>query len=201
MTEFRLNLIRDRVPDVRRRRARYRGMLIYLGVVGLVLVFVLGGATARLVRAAGLRAEIRDLERTFRAEAGQEGGIRARALELEDELARRYVTLQAVDRRLAASVRAAAVLRELALSLPAGVSLRSLQVNEREGTLSLDLLVQGLAVEETTGPSDLLARWQDNMVLAAPLKHLAYQGSQLESPGQQSDVVWRFSGRLSRGGG
>jgi hypothetical protein len=47
-------------------------------------------------------------------------------------------------------------------------------------------------------PSGLMARWNQDTALRARLQGITYLGGSRQSNGERSDMVWRFSGRLSR---
>lgn len=194
--EFRINLIRGQVPSASERRRRYRLMVLYLGVAGVLLAVAMGSASKRLVEARGLRRQCQEIEDRFRSERGGGEGIPNHARELDQRLAKGVSALRSVERQLATDARPARLVRALALSLPSGVSLRRVVLNGEDQSVLVELLVFGGGAGQDAGASDLLETWSRDAAIADQVKNLAFLGSQLEGNVGRSDMVWRFSGHL-----
>lgn len=201
MIEFRLNLVRDRVPPPRQRRARYWAMVGYLAASGLVLVACVAWACTRLLQAEDLRAQSLRLEATYAEDRGGGESIPDGAQRLYRRLSAQIEGLRAADRQMEAAIRPARWLKGLALSLPPAVSIRKFALDGESRTVTFELLVLGGSPERDAGPADLLADWQRDAAVTRGLKDISYLGSQIEPAGDRSDVVWRFSARVVGGGG
>lgn len=198
MIEFRLNLIRDRVPSAQTRRRHYWLMIGYLAVSGVLLAITTGMATQRLLAAAHLRTERAQLEAGFRNEHPTGDSIQEFYRDILDQLGRQKGMLQAVDARLRGDLRFAAMLRSLAQSLPSGVSLRSISVNPENKSIQVELLSMNADGERASSPSDLLARWNQDAAIASQVREWTYKGSQSEGGQGRNDRVMRFDGQLQR---
>lgn len=202
MIEFRLNLIRDQVPTPAQRLLRYRLMMLYLAVTGLVLVVSALLASQRLVQAGALRAQSQHLEALFgRGREGSGDGLITGATRMKNRLSAQSKSLQASDQLMARDPRPARLLRAMVLSLPPGITVRMFSINREDRSVNFELLAIGGGEEGSRGPTDLINDWQKNADLSAELNEINYTGSQVEGVGGRSDVVWRFNGRLAKGGG
>ena len=196
--EFRLNLIRAQVPSLQRRRARYGSMVAYLAVSGALLALVVGLSTTWLVQAAAGRADIAALDRGFAARHVARPGIVQHAAWVENEMGGRIAVLRAVDRQLAGRPRLGSLLYRLARSLPFDIGLKSLTIDANAETVAFELLVPAVHAEAGLGPSDLVAQWNQDAALNGYVTGIAYVSSQRQSNGERSDLVWRFSGHLTK---
>lgn len=202
MIEFRLNLIRDQVPTPAQRVLRYRLMMLYLGISGLVLVVSVALASQRLVQASALRAQSQHLETIFgRGREGSGDGLVTGASRVKNRLAAQAKALQASDQFLARDPRPARLLRAMVRSLPPGITVRMFSLSREDHSVNFELLAIGGGEEGQGGPTDLINHWQKDEELSAELKDINYTGSQVEGVGGRSDVIWRFTGRLAKGGG
>lgn len=199
MNEFRLNLIRDQVPDKARRRMRYGAMLLYLGIAGLVLAMAVGLASGRVAQAMEFRDQSRRLEKAYAASHEGQGDIRPGALRLQSRLAAQLVSLKAVEERLASDARPARLLRALTLSLPAHMSLHKVTLSAEEKMVAFELRLLGSGSDNSIGAPELMSRWQQDPAITAEITQLAYLGSQTEKAGANGNMILQFSGRLEKG--
>lgn len=202
MIEYRVNLLRGRVPSPAQRRNRYWAMIAYLGVTGLLLVVSLGFATARLLDARRLRQQSSVLEERFLATHEGEANIRSYAWKLHRQLTGQQTAIQAVDRQLQADVRLAPLLKALVFSLPPGAILRqfSLGGENQITTVTFEVLIAGGYTSQMGNPADLLARWGQSADISDQIKGLTFLGSQVEGIMSSGDTIWRFSGTLTGSG-
>ena len=198
MHEFSVNLIRDRVLSPLRRRVLYRVMVAYLAVSGAALAATIGFVTSQWVGARNLRDELDEMERGFARSHPQQSGIAASAAALAAATAHRIGLLRSVDRQLAGRAQPTRLLYHLVLSLPSGITLQTFALDATERSVTFDLLVPGTKAEAESGPSELVARWNQNAALGAQIGGISYLGSQRKSNAEKTDVVWRFSARLAR---
>ena len=201
MIEFRINLIRDQVPSAGERRQRYRLMVAYLAVAGVLVVLSMGLASSRLQEARVLRQQRDQLESRFLADHPGADSIRGYAQQLDRRMARDVVALRDVEQQLTGDARPARLVRALVLSLPTGVSLRRLTLNAEEQSVLIELLVFGGTPEQEADPSRLMGQWARDPELSRQLKDVAFLGSQLEGNVARKDKLWRFTGHLNRKGG
>ena len=201
MAEFQLNLIRSLVPSREQRRLRYRIMVGYLALSGLLLIGAVWLASARLVRIGVLREQARKLEQVYARNYEQPGGLAAGSARLYDQLSEQADCLRAVERHLAGDIRSAPIVRAFFLSLPAGVCMRRLELNREDQAVLIELLALGDTAAAGENPQDLLGVWPTRPELAEAMHQFSYLGSQIEGVGERSDTVWRFSARLKDGGG
>lgn len=199
MIEFRLNLIRNQVPDAARRRQRYRAMLVYLGLTGVALVGAMGLASSRLVQAAALREQSAHLERLYARDHEGQGGLIAGSDRLHQRLQALGQSLQAVDRQLAADTRPARLVRSLLVNLPPGITLRTFKLSREDHTVLIELLVAG-GYDGRVSATDLAGLWQKDPEVMAYLQDVSFQGSQIENVAGRSDNLWRFIGHFQGGG-
>ena len=202
MIEFRLNLIRDQVPTPAQRVLRYRLMMLYLAVAGLVLVVCVALASQRLVQAGALRTQSQHLESLFgRGREGSGDGLITGASRIKNRLSAQAKALQASDQLMAGDPRPARLLRAMVRSLPPGITVRMFSLNREDRSVNFELLAIGGGEEGQGGPTDLINHWQKDEELSTELKDINYTGSQVEGVGGRSEVIWRFTGRLAKGGG
>jgi hypothetical protein len=199
MNRFRLNLIRDQVPPPAQRRLRFRAMMIYLVIAGLVLVAAVGLASARASRALEHREQSQRLEKTYAESHEGRAGVKSGAVRLQSRLAAQLVALRAVSTQLSSDPRPARFLRALALSLPPNISLYKVSLNGEEKTLAFELRVLGPGGEGEMDASELMGRWQENPAISSEITQLAYLGSRVENTGGGGNKIMQFSGRLEKG--
>lgn len=200
MIEFRINLIRDRVPSAARRRRRYWAIIVYLAAAGMVLTMALGVSAARLTEARLLRRQQDRLEEKFRAAHGDGGTIRTYAADAEQQMINQLNTLRAVNARLAETARPAELIYALLSALPEQSSLQRFSLNNEERTVTFDVMIMGGGAGRGGGAADLVTRWTQDLQVSAHLEQISFLGSQMDGNVLRKDMVWRFSGQLKRQG-
>ncbi|HMP75846.1 MAG TPA: hypothetical protein PKE12_06070 [Kiritimatiellia bacterium] len=201
MIEYRINLLRGRVPSPEIRRKRYWVMLAYLAVTGALLVLVLGWGTSRLLQARECRVRSEALEAQFRALYPDGDGIREYAALLRRQMAAQQASLQALDRRYATRVSPAPMVQAMAFSLPPGAVLRYFSVDGKDRLATFEILVIGGRAGKLGGPTELMAQWEKNQDISARLQNITFLGSQVEGVMARDDTIWRFqAGIIGKGG-
>lgn len=196
MIDFRLNLIRDQVPSRLQRRLRYRALIAYLALTGLLLVGAVSLASTRWLERAGVRGNIDQIERFYQSGHEGQGDLMSGVARLQEKFQAQVAGLQATESLLLTDPRPARLIRSLLVTLPPSVSLRNFKLIREDGSLQFELLSVG---GTDVSPAELIILWQKDLVVKAALKDLTFQGSQIENAGGRSDTVWRFSGRLNGG--
>ncbi len=199
MNRFRLNLIRDQVPSVVQRRVRFRTLLIYLALAGLVLVVAVGMASSRVSQAWEHRAQSQRLEKAYAKSHNERSGIQPGAARLQARLATQVTALRAVGERLSSDPRPARFLRALALSLPPNMALYKVSMNAEEHTIAFEVRVFAPAADSSFGAPELMNLWQQDPAISGEITQLAYVGSQAEKSGANGNTLLQFSGRLEKG--
>lgn len=199
MNRFRLNLIRDQVPSPARRRRRFRAMMIYLAIAGLVLVAAVGLASSRVAQALEFRAQSQKMEAAYAAAHEGQVGIQEGSAHLQTRLASQLESLQFIDRRLSGDPRPARLLRALVLSLPANMALHKVSLNAAEKSVFFEVKQFGVAAGSIGAP-ELIALWQQDPAITAEIGQLAHLGSQVENVGAGGNTILQFSGRIEKGG-
>jgi Tfp pilus assembly protein PilN len=194
--DFRLNLIRDQVPSRLQRRLRYRALIAYLALTGLLLVGAVSLASTRWLERAGVRGNIDQIERFYQSGHEGQGDLMSGVARLQEKFQAQVAGLQATESLLLTDPRPARLIRSLLVTLPPSVSLRNFKLIREDGSLQFELLSVG---GTDVSPAELIILWQKDLVVKAALKDLTFQGSQIENAGGRSDTVWRFSGRLNGG--
>lgn len=200
MIEYRINLLRGRVPTSAHRRRRYWLMVGYLGVAGVALVAALSMSTGRLLETNRLRGKSAALETQFRAMRGDVVSITEHAALQQSQLQEKRRALESVAAHYAADPFIAPLLQALVLKLPAGALVRHVAIQGEEKTISFEILFVGAQSARNVAPADLLARWNEDSLLAAHVSGLAFLGSRVEGIVSREDTIWRFSASLKRGG-
>ena len=198
MNRFRLNLIRDQVPAPARRRRRFRAMMIYLAVAGLVLVAAVGLASSRVAQALEFRAQSQKIEADYAASHEGQAGIQVGSARLQARLAAQLESLQFINQRLSGDPRPARLVRALVLSLPANMALHKVSLNAAEATVLFEVKWFGAAAGSIGAP-ELIALWQQDPAIMAEIGQLAHLGSQVESVGAGGNTILQFSGRIEKG--
>ena len=123
MADFNVNLIRDMVTPYARRKQMFWGMVVYLIVFGVAVVFVAGDLTRKMIGTAAGRREVEDVE--ARAWKGEErkGDIESYARSMEGELRSASGKLKSIDNMLGKRRGLARVLGGLISPLPQAVKL------------------------------------------------------------------------------
>ena len=199
MNNFRLNLIRDQVPSPARRRRRFRTMMIYLAIAGLVLVGAVGLASSRVAQARAFRAQSQKIEADYVASHDGQAGIEAGSARLQARLAAQLESLRFIDQRLSGDPRPARLIRALVLSLPANMVLHKISLNAAEKTVLFEVKWFGGSAGSIGAP-ELIALWQQDPAIMAEIGQLAHLGSQIENVGAGGNTILQFSGRIEKGG-
>jgi hypothetical protein len=199
MNRFHLNLIRDQVPSLVRRRLRFTAMVAYLAIAGAVLALAVGLASSRASLALEFRSQSQKMEASFTAAHEGQVGLQQGLARLQTRLASQLDSLKVVDERLSGDPRPARFLRALVLSLPPNMALYKVSLNADEKTVFIDVKVFGAAAGSIGAP-ELMNLWQQDPAIAAEIVQLAQLGSQVENTGAGGNTILQFSGRLEKRG-
>lgn len=199
MIEYRINLLRDRVPGIARRRRRYWLMVGYVALAGIALVLVLKMSVTQWLEARELRRRTELMETQFRSTRNEADGIQPFVEFQHKQLEGHQRALQALDQFYASDVRLAPVLMALVKHLPRSAIIRSFSVQGDAGTIQVEILFVGLQAARGKDPAELLALWNADALIASQLGEISFQGSNVDGVATQNDIIWRFTATLKKG--
>jgi hypothetical protein len=162
---FGINLIRTRTLSRERRRALFWGLIVYLSLCSVALVWVVYDSTTRLVAAWRQRGEMAALEEQFRRDNPDEAEIMAYAQDLSGTAARYAGQLGIIQSVLGKRVALPGILRGILEPLPDNVRLFNLTLDDRKRELLFELVVPIPRKGETVGSGELVAAWNDDDML------------------------------------
>ena len=199
MSEFGINLIRDRIPAARQRRLRFVLVAAYLLFAAVALVLTVSQTTAKVVSALNTRDELARLEARFRSWHNTPLGVVPYASGIETELIRRRDSLKAVEQALAGRTCLAPILYQLAAELPPSVSLQSVELNAAEHGFTFDLaMLADRPATRDLAAASLISQWQQDPQFAAELGPITFLGSHRQMNEGKASLIWRFSARLAK---
>lgn len=199
MIEYRINLLRDRVPGIAQRRRRYWLMVGYVALTGIALVLVLKMSVAQWMETRELRRRTDLMETQFRSTRNDADGIQSFVDFQHKQLEGHQRALQALDQFYASDVRLAPVLMALVKHLPRGAIIRNFSVQGAAGSIQVEILFVGLQTARGKDPAELLALWNADALIASQLGEFSFQGSSVDGVATQNDIIWRFTATLKKG--
>jgi hypothetical protein len=192
MATFRINLIRDYTPPPETRRMIFMGMVMYLAVCGVILVFLSYRGARRLVAANGMRTQIGVLENQFCREHPGRNNILVYGRELKqqmDEFAGKLATINAVcDQR----VDLARILLCLSAPLPKDVNVASVDLDREKGAVEFEVAFLVGERGEAVDASQLIAVWNSDSALMARVGKISSMRSERRKMEGKALDVWRF---------
>ncbi|MEI6971108.1 MAG: hypothetical protein WCL44_06280 [bacterium] len=201
MAVFQINLGRGRIIPVRKRRAWYRGLLLYLAFSGLLLTIMAGSVTTSLIRAFDRRLQLTLRERkALLLYPGNENieeyaaGAGIRIAHYADKLE----SLAGVIRQN--QPRIAIILSGLASPLSGDMAITSLDLNTDKSEISFEIWVPEDGTTAGINPPGLVSEWNRLPALMAEVPNLASTGKQNTHMNGRKFSAWRFTGRLRQNG-
>lgn len=185
MKMFEVNLIRDRVLAPQRRKAFYWGMLAYLGLCGILLVFVVYTDTYRMIAAVDYMREATAIRKAFSEEHPGEKEPIAFARNLEKEIQadiKRVETIQDLVERNAHLTR---ILLGLSVPMSRNITITEFRLDHKGSKVAFTL---SYPEDREAEAMDLFTVWNASTNLHREIGDLRTV-SQRQSPRDDLDVV------------
>lgn len=201
MIEYRINLLRGRVPDVGQRRRRYWGMVGYVALAGTVLVATLALSARRWMESKELKRQIAMLESGFRSSHSGFDGIQEFVRFQQKQLGKHTRALQSSGDFYATDLRVAQLLDALIVKLPPGAMLNRFAIESENKNIQFEVLFIGAQTPRSEMPVELLSQWNSDETISSQLGALVFQGSSVDGVATRKDTLMRFTAPFKKGGG
>jgi hypothetical protein len=199
MAEYRINLIRGRVPSPAQRQGLFWAMVAYVLICGVALVIVAHRGVRDSAAAASRRAGVEAREGQVRAAEGIRGELPAFARELGGEIEQNAKTLDAIRDTLSQRVQVAPLLfGVLGHAAATGARMTRLDIDGTQRRMLFDLAVSEKAAENVAWSQDLIARCKQDPALAPLLSDIKPVGERRGALDGQPAVVYEFACALAK---
>lgn len=192
MTTFHINLIADRVPDYRRRRAFYCRMCLYLLVCGAVAIVVVNRGAKAVFNRLDRRSETRNILRLCALEYP---GVTDLAAALERErvtLDNRVRQIRNLTGILTARRPVSPIVFGLARHLPPHIRVLRLEWQSAHPCMELDLACDDPDAAGDISATDMIAAWKQDAALMDWIEDIRPATMQRQSLGEHQGVIFRF---------
>jgi len=200
MAMYHLNMAREQVLTLEKRRRLFRWVFSYLAVAVAVIA---GSAYYLTVSIVNLRSQTRAMDEAERRFLRQRPGVQNMdkcLTKVTAEAAGLTATLDAVTQfNMMGQKSAAAIVLGLAEALPQGVNLGRLTLDGAEGTVKFEVYVPVTMKQEAglTMPS-LISRWEGSVLLTNLVRQITSENSARSNLEGREYLNWRFAGAMER---
>lgn len=199
MQLYQLNMAREQVFSLEKRRRWFRWVFTYLAVA---IVVIAGAAYFLTVSAVDLSARRRAMDEQERLFLKQHPGAQSVSdyqKKVTSELVGLSSSLEAVTQFKASGQKAAAIVLGLAESLPQGVDLGRLVLDGDGGTVKMDVYVP-VALKRDVGLTqpNVISRWEGSELLKNRIQQITSETSARVNLEGQEFLNWRFTGLLEK---
>jgi hypothetical protein len=199
MQLYQLNMAREQVFSLEKRRRWFRWVFTYLAVA---IVVIAGAAYFLTVSAVDLSARRRAMDEQERLFLKQHPGAQSVSdyqKKVTSELVGLSSSLEAVTQFKASGQKAAAIVLGLAESLPQGVDLGRLALDGDGGTVKMDVYVP-VALKRDVGLTqpNVISRWEGSELLKNRIQQITSETSARVNLEGREFLNWRFTGLLEK---
>jgi hypothetical protein len=198
MATFGINLIRDYTPPPETRRMIFLGMIVYLVVCGVILVFLSHRGASRLVATHGMRLQIGVLENQFRREHPGQNNLLVYGRELKQQMEEFAGKLEAINAVCDQRTDLARILLSLSAPLPRDVNIASVNLDREKGAVEFEVAFLVGEHGEAVDASRLIAAWNSDPALMAQVGRISSMKSERRRLEGKTLDVWRFECALPR---
>jgi hypothetical protein len=196
MASFEINLIKDAVmPRSRRKLVRW-ALLGYVLCCGAALVTVCYHGTQSIVKLSAQRSLVVRLEQPLLTNAASAHNIAQHVKTLYGDLERTAEKLARADEFLGQRIVLAPILLGLVTPLSPDSSLDNLVVDQKAGSVRLDLIMPIKPTNHAAQSSMLLAAWNNDPHLAKRVQNIRLVTSQQKNIRGRKVFVEHFEGTL-----
>ena len=201
MPEFAINLIKNRVMPLHKRRRLFWGMMLYLALCAASLATILWMAARALVRAARHRDDMALIVQEFRESHPGQDDILLYAESLMDRGGQLAGVLEVVKENIRSRADLAKILAGITGALPEDIQLVDFSLDGAKQMVTFDLAAQIVSeADHLTDAGELVGLWNHDARLASQLQQIQSVASNRRSIDGKSVFVLRFSGKSAAGG-
>jgi hypothetical protein len=200
MAMYQLNMARDQVLTLKKRRQWFRWMFAYLI---LSVAAVAGVAHWLTVSVIGLSVQSRALaerEKVFLSQRPGVQGLEGCLKKVTSEMSGLTSSLEALTQFRARGQKSAAIVLGFADSLPPGVELGKLGLDGDGGVVKVEVYVPATTrLDNGLTLPNVISRWETSPLLAKRVHQITSENSSRINFEGHDYLCWRFTGTLERG--
>jgi hypothetical protein len=199
MQLYQLNMAREQVFSLEKRRRWFRWVFSYLAVSIVVIAGAAYYLTVSSVDLSARRRAMDEQERLFLKQHPGEQSVSAYQKKVTSELVGLSTSLEALTQFKAMGQKSAAIVLGLAESLPQGVDLGRLAMDGDGGTVKMDVYVP-VALKRDVGLTqpNVISRWEGSELLKNRIQQITSETSARVNLEGQEFLNWRFTGVLEK---
>ena len=199
MQMYQLNMAREQVFSLEKRRRWFRWVFTYLAVAIVVIAGAAYFLTVSAVDLSSRRRAMDEQERLFLKQHPGAQSVSDYQKKVTSELVGLSSSLEALTQFKASGQKAAAIVLGLAESLPQGVDLGRLALDGDGGTVKMDVYVP-VALKRDVGLTqpNVISRWEGSELLKNRIQQITSETSARVNLEGQEFLNWRFTGLLEK---
>jgi hypothetical protein len=199
MQLYQLNMAREQVFSLEKRRRWFRWVFTYLAVAIVVIAGAAYFLTVSTVDLLARRRAMDEQERLFLKQHPGAQSVSDYQKKVTSELVGLSSSLEAVTEFKTSGQKAAAIVLGLAESLPQGVDLGRLALDGDGGTVKMDVYVP-VALKRDVGLTqpNVISRWEGSELLKNRIQQITSETSARVNLEGQEFLNWRFTGLLEK---
>jgi hypothetical protein len=199
MQLYQLNMAREQVFSLEKRRRWFRWVFAYLAVAIVVIAGAAYYLTVSVVDLSARRVAMDEQERIFLKQHPGAQRVSEYQKKVTSELVALSSSLEAVTQFKASGQKSAAIVLGLAESLPQGVDLGRLVLDGDGGTVKMDVYVP-VALKRDVGLTqpNVISRWEGSALLKNRIQQITSETSARVNLEGQEFLNWRFTGVLEK---
>jgi hypothetical protein len=199
MAMYQLNMARDLVLTLKKRRYWFRWMFAYLTLCVAVIAGVAYWLTASFVDLSAQRRAMDEREKRFLSHQSGVRGVEECLKKITMEMKGLTESLEAVNQFSTRGRDTAAVVLGFADSLPPEVDLGNLVLDSDAGTVKVEVYVPAaLKLNNGLNLPSVITRWENSILLTNRVKQITSENSTRVSFEGRQYQNWRFTGLLTR---
>jgi len=197
---FEINLIKNRVPRLEKRKAIFLSIILYHAACSLVLVFLCYSITAGFVKIAYYKKQVGRLEKEVSMRYSQGRSIFNYASDMKTEIVKYIDALETIDSVLCKRINLALLTENLLASLPCGAYMDNFRLDSASKKLSFNVIMPAENTENVFNAGELISAWKNNASLMLNIERIELTMSKRQKIGEQAVFISEFSCNLSKGG-
>ena len=197
MAMYQLNMAREQVLPLEKRRLWFRWVFFYLAMSVVAIAFVAYHLTLEFVDLSARCGNMDDRERLFLRQRPGAHGVDECLRKVTSGLVNMTASLDAVAQFRGMGQKSADIVLGLAESLPQGVDVGRLALDADGGTVKVEVYVPVSMKQDggLTQPS-VISRWESSSLLTNRIHQITSENSQRVNFEGRDYLSWRFSGML-----
>jgi len=200
MMDFKINLIKNKVPSLEKRRFIFAGIILYLFVCGFVLVSLSYRITANFVKIDKDKEAVALLEKKIYTQNFPGKNLYADASKMKTKISQYVEALERINNVLAKRIDLTTLFLRFSAALPIGAHIDNFKLDNLNKVLSFYVVAPEDKMRGTFDTSKLISYWKNDTYLMSQIEHIQSSISRKQKRKEEQISISEFSCSLAKEG-